>query len=244
MLRTLLKEFLAMYRTILAVVVTILFASSICAQQKERARVENAGKVMQEIMNMPEGLPRNLLQEARCVVVIPSQLRVGFFVGGIYGRGVMTCRRGKDAKGPWGLPTMIAAEGGSFGFQAGGQATDFVFLLMNDRAASALLASKVKLGVDVSAAGGPIGRHAEAAVDASMRAAILSYSRSRGLFAGATFNGSTLRVDGEANQRLYGKSVSPKALVFTSDDPTPPSARKLLATLDKETSANPAAATT
>jgi SH3 domain-containing YSC84-like protein 1 len=222
-----------MYRTVLAVVVTICFASSICAQKKERERTENAGKVMQEILKIPEGLPRNLLQEARCVIVIPSQLRVGFFVGGSYGRGVMTCRRGQDFKGPWGLPTMIAAEGGSFGFQAGGQATDFVFLLMNERAASAILASKVKLGVDAS----------EAAVDASMRAAILSYSRSRGLFAGATFNGSTLRVDNEANQRLYGKNVSPKALVFTSDDPTPPSARKLLATLNQETSAKPAATT-
>jgi SH3 domain-containing YSC84-like protein 1 len=234
---TVLKEFLAMYRTVLIVVVTICFGSSVYAQKKERERTENSGKVVQEILKIPEGLPRNLLQEARCVIVIPSQLRVGFFVGGSYGRGVMTCRRGQDFKGPWGLPTMIAAEGGSFGFQAGGQATDFVLLLMNARAASAILASKVKIGVDASAAGGPIGRHAEAAVDASMRAAILSYSRSRGLFAGATLNGSTLRVDNEANQRLYGKNVNAKALVFTSDDPTPPSARKLLATLNQETSA-------
>ena len=225
-----------MYRIILTVVLVMCFASSLCAQKKERARAENSGQVLKEILKMPESLPRNLLQQARCVVVIPSQLKFAFLVGGSYGRGVMTCRRGPDFKGPWGPPSMIAVEGGSFGFQAGGQATDFVLMLMNSRAATAILSSKVKLGVDASASAGPVGRNANASVDASMRAEILSYSRSRGLFAGASLSGSTLRADNEANQRLYGKNVNARVLVLTSDVPTPPSARKLLALLNEETS--------
>lgn len=222
----------------LAAVVSVFSATapSANAQEKERDRVENAGLVMSEILNIRESIPDNLLAKAPCVVIIPSVLKVGFFVGGSYGRGVMTCRGGDDFKGPWGAPSMIALEGGSFGFQAGAQATDFVLLLMNQRSASAVLTSKVKLGADAAASAGPVGRTAEASLDASMRAEILSYSRSRGLFAGVSLGGSTLRPDNRANQKLYAKRVSAKDIVLKDEVSAPPSAQKLLATLNKKTS--------
>jgi lipid-binding SYLF domain-containing protein len=211
-------------------------ASLASAQEKERDRIENAGLVMSEILNIPESIPDNLLAKAPCVVVIPSVLKLAFIIGGSYGRGVMTCRGGDDFKGLWGAPSMMALEGGSFGFQAGGQATDFVLLLMNARSASAVLTSKVKLGVDAAAAAGPIGRTAEASLDVSMRAEILSYSRSRGLFAGVSLGGSTLRPDNRANQNLYGKRLDAKDIVLKGEFSAPPAAQKLLATLNKKTS--------
>jgi SH3 domain-containing YSC84-like protein 1 len=206
------------------------------AQEKERARVENAGLVMTEILNIPESIPNNLLMKAPCVVIFPSVLKLAFIGGGSYGRGVMTCRTGQDFKGPWGAPSMMALEGGSFGFQAGAQATDFVLLLMKKRAASSVLTSKVKLGADASAAAGPVGRTGEASLDVSMRTEILSYSRSRGLFAGVSLGGSTLRPDNRANQKLYGKRLDAKDIVIKEEVNAPPSAAKLLATLNKETS--------
>ena len=207
------------------------------AQEKEQERVENAGLVLTEILNIRESIPDNLLAKAPCVVIIPSALKMGFFIGGSYGRGVMTCRGGDDFKGPWGAPSMMALEGGSFGFQAGAQATDFVLLLMNNRSASAVLTSKVKLGADAAAAAGPVGRTMEASLDASMRAEILSYSRSRGLFAGVSLGGSTLRPDNRANQKLYAKRLSAKEIVLKNEIVAPPSAEKLLATLNQKTSA-------
>jgi len=149
-------------------------------QKKEEERVENAGKVMQEILNAPDSIPQSVLDKADCVVVLPSVLKAAFIVGGSYGRGVMTCRGGKDFQGKWGAPTMMALEGGSAGLQIGGQATDFVLLMMNSRSAAGVLASKVKLGGDASAAAGPVGRSASAETDATLRAEILSYSRARG----------------------------------------------------------------
>jgi lipid-binding SYLF domain-containing protein len=197
----------------------------------EHDRLENSGKVMHEILNVPDDIPQDLLDKARCVVVMPSVLKAAFVVGGSYGRGTMVCRTGKDFTGPWGAPAMYALEGASVGFQIGGEATDFVFLLMNDRAASSLLHSKVKLGADASAAAGPKGRSAEADSDAYMRAEILSYSRARGVFAGISLEGSTLRPDEDANRRLYGNDANAAHIVRESDSSAPRSAHDLLAAL-------------
>jgi lipid-binding SYLF domain-containing protein len=146
---------------------------------------------------------------------------------------VMTCRSGKDFTGPWAAPTMMALEGGSFGFQLGGQATDFVLLVMNPRGADSVLSSKVKLGVGIAAAAGPKGRDASAATDVALRAELLSYSRSRGLFAGAFLDGSTLRPDNNANQKLYGQKISAKDIALDGKVATPSSAEELLAVLNK-----------
>lgn len=199
---------------------------------KEADRVENSGKVMSEILNVPEDIPQDLLNKSYCVIVLPSVLKAAFVFGGSYGRGVMSCRSGANFEGPWGPPTMMALEGGSFGLQIGGQATDFVLLLMNDRAAKGVLSSKVKLGADASAAAGPKGRDTSAATDATMRAEILSYSRARGAFAGVSLEGSTLRADNSANQKLYGKEISAEAIVLKDAVKAPPSAKLLLKTLD------------
>jgi lipid-binding SYLF domain-containing protein len=207
-------------------------------QAKEQDRVENAGKVMQEIVNIPDDIPQDVLDKADCVVVLPSVLKFAIGLGGSYGRGVMTCRGGKNFQGPWGAPTMMALEGGSFGLQLGGQATDFVLLLMTPRSAENVLVSKVKLGGDVSAAAGPVGRTASAETDVTMRAEILSYSRSRGLFAGISLAGSTLRADNSANKNLYGKEVSAQSIVFKRAVPAPPSAELLLSTLNKRSPKN------
>ena len=195
-------------------------------------RLENAGKVITEIMNIPDNIPQGLLDKARCVVVLPSVVKGAFIVGANYGRGVMTCRGGANFDGPWGAPTMMALEGASFGFQLGGQATDFVLLLMNDRSAKGVLTSKVKLGADASAAAGPKGRDTSAETDATMRAEILSYSRARGVFAGVSLEGSTLRPDGGANKNLYGKEISAQDIVLNGAVPAPASAKELLATLN------------
>jgi len=199
----------------------------------EQDRLQNAGKVMQEIFNVPEDLPQDLMDKARCVVVMPSVLKAAFVVGGSYGRGTMVCRTGKNFTGPWGAPAMYALEGGSFGLQAGGEATDFVFLVMNDRGAGSLLHSKVKLGADASVAAGPKGRSAAADTDAYMRAEILSYSRARGVFVGISLDGSTLRPDEDANRKLYGNSTSAAKIITESDVNAPPSAHELIAALQK-----------
>lgn len=208
------------------------------AQNKEQDRVENAGKVMQEILNAPDSIPQSVLDKADCVVVLPSVVKAAFIFGASYGRGVMTCRGGKDFQGKWGAPTMMALEGGSAGLQIGGQATDFVLLLMNSRSASGILTSKVKLGGDASAAAGPVGRTASAETDATMRAEILSYSRARGAFAGVSLAGSTLRPDNDANKNLYGKKIDAKAIVMDGAVQSPPSASTLISTLDKASPVN------
>jgi lipid-binding SYLF domain-containing protein len=197
----------------------------------EDNRLRNSGTVMHEILNVPDDIPQDLLDKARCVVVMPSVLKAAFIVGGSYGRGAMVCRTGKDFRGPWGAPAMYALEGGSFGLQIGGEATDFVFLLMNDRAANSLLHSKVKLGADASAAAGPKGRSAEADSDAYMRAEILSYSRARGVFAGVSLEGSTLRPDAEGNRKLYGEDAKAARIIRESDYAAPAAAHDLLAAL-------------
>jgi lipid-binding SYLF domain-containing protein len=207
-------------------------------QKKENERVANAGTVMQEILNIPEDIPQDVLDKADCVVVLPSVLKLAFGVGGSYGRGVMSCRKGEDFKGSWGAPSMMALEGGSFGFQLGGQATDFVLLLMSPSSAKNILNSKVKLGGDVSAAAGPVGRNASAETDVTLRAEILSYSRARGLFAGISLAGSTLRADNDANKSLYGKEISAEDVVFKGAVPAPASAELLLSELNKRSPTN------
>jgi lipid-binding SYLF domain-containing protein len=208
---------------------TTLFAAD---DTKETDRVQNAGQVMTEILNVPDNIPQDILNKAYCVVVLPSVLKAAFIVGASYGRGVMTCRSGANFEGPWGAPTMMALEGGSVGFQIGGEATDFVLLLMSDRSAKGILTSKVKLGADASAAAGPKGRTASAATDATMRAEILSYSRARGAFAGVSLEGSTLRPDNDANTKLYGKEVNAEAVVLKGAVKAPPSASLLIRTLN------------
>jgi len=190
--------------------------------KKETERVENAGKVMKEILNVPDNIPQSLLDKADCVVVLPSVVKAAFGIGANYGRGVMTCRQGAKFEGHWGAPTMMALEGATFGFQIGGQATDFVLLLMNDRSAKGVLSSKVKLGADASAAAGPKGRDTSVATDVTLRAEILSYSRARGAFAGVSLEGSTLRPDGSANKNLYGKEISAEDIVMKTRFPHPP----------------------
>jgi SH3 domain-containing YSC84-like protein 1 len=202
-------------------------------KSKDESRLENAGEVMKEILNIPDDIPQDLLDKAACVIVMPSVLKAAFVFGGSYGRGAMTCRSGDNFRGPWGAPTMMALEGGSFGFQLGGQATDFVLLVMNDRGASSILNSKVKLGADASAAAGPKGRTAEAATDVTMRAEVLTYSRSRGLFAGISLNGSSLRPDNDANERIYGRKLDAKDIALHGAVPIPASARMLISTLNQ-----------
>ena len=203
------------------------------AQEKENKRIQNSGQVMTEILKVPDNIPQGLLNKAECVIVMPSVKKLSFGFGGSYGRGVMTCRSGKNFRGPWGAPSMMALEGGSFGLQLGGQATDFVLLVMNERGANSILSSKVKLGGDVSAAAGPKGRTGSAATDVAMKAEILSYSRTRGLFAGVSLEGSTLRPDGGANEKLYGKDTTAKEIVFSGKVHPPASARLLINTLEK-----------
>lgn len=227
-----------MTRTILAASLMALLVVPVFGQDKEQDRVQNAGRVMSEIMNVPDDIPQDVINKADCVVVLPSVVKFAIGIGGSYGRGVMTCRSGRHFRGRWSAPTMMALEGGSFGLQLGGQATDFVLLLMSPRSAANILKSKVKLGGDVSAAAGPIGRTASAETDATLRAEILSYSRARGLFAGISLSGSTLRPDNSANTKLYGKDVSAEAIVFSNAIPPPPSARLLLATLNRRSPRN------
>jgi SH3 domain-containing YSC84-like protein 1 len=205
---------------------------------KETDRLENSGMVMEEIMNIPDDIPQDLLDKAECVIVFPSVLKAAFIVGGSYGRGAMVCRSGEHFTGPWGAPSMMALEGGSLGFQLGGQATDFVLLVMNPRGATAILNSKVKLGADMSAAAGPKGRDATAATDATLRAEILSYSRARGLFAGISLEGSTLRPDNDANEKLYGKKLTATEIIRRGAVSVPPSGQKLVSLLEKKSPKN------
>jgi SH3 domain-containing YSC84-like protein 1 len=225
-------------KRIFAAILLMLIGSPAFGQKKEQDRVENAGMVMKEILDIPDDIPQSVIDKADCVVVLPSVLKFAIGIGGSYGRGVMTCRGGKDFNGHWGAPTMMALEGGSFGLQLGGQATDFVLLMMSPRSARSILTSKVKLGGDASAAAGPVGRNASAETDVTMRAEILSYSRARGLFAGVSLAGSTLRPDNDANKALYGKDVSAQDIVFNGAVEAPPSAKMLLAVLDKKTPEN------
>jgi SH3 domain-containing YSC84-like protein 1 len=218
----------------------LFYSSSVRADDKtkDEGRLENAGLVMKEILDIPDDIPQSLIDKADCVIVMPSVIKGAIGIGGSYGRGAMTCRSGDNFQGPWGAPTMMALEGASFGFQLGGQATDFVLLVMNQRGASSILSSKVKLGADASAAAGPKGRDAEADTDVTMRAEVLTYSRSRGLFAGISLEGSSLRPDNDANERIYGKKIDSQEIALHGAVPIPPSARVLISTLNKHSPKN------
>jgi lipid-binding SYLF domain-containing protein len=222
----------------LMAVVLIALPLSAAEDKKETDRLENCGTVMKEIMDIPDDIPQDLIDKAECVIIYPSVLKAAFVVGGSYGRGAMTCRTGEHYTGPWSAPSMMALEGGSIGLQIGGQATDFVLLVMNPRGARAILKSKVKLGADASAAAGPKGRTASAESDATLRAEVLSYSRSRGLFAGISLEGSTVRPDDDANERVYGQNVSAEAIIFKGAVAVPPAAQKLVAFLNRKSPKN------
>ena len=208
------------------------------SDKKEADRLENCGTVIKEIMDIPDDIPQDLIDKAECVIIYPSVLKGAFIVGGSYGRGAMTCRSGEHYTGPWSAPSMMALEGASFGFQLGGQATDFVLLVMNPRGARSILSSKVKLGADASAAAGPKGRNAEASTDATLRAEILTYSRARGLFAGVSLAGSTVRPDNGANENLYGKKISAQDIIFKGAVPVPAPGQKMIAYLNQKTPKN------
>ena len=216
----------------------VLLILPLNAQKKEQERLKDAGEVLSEILNIPDDIPQDLLDKAECVVVLPSVKKLAIGIGGSYGRGVMVCRGGEHFTGAWGAPAFYALEGGNIGFQLGGQATDFVLLVMNPRGARSLFNSKVKLGADASAAAGPKGRSAEAATDAVMKAEILSYSRSKGLFAGVSLEGSTLRSDGGANENLYGKKVNAEDILAKHAVGTPAAASQLVSLLNKKSPRN------
>jgi SH3 domain-containing YSC84-like protein 1 len=208
------------------------------ADKKEAERLDNCGTVLKEILDIPDDIPTDLLDKAECVIVIPSVLKLAVGFSGSYGRGSMTCRTGEHFTGPWSAPAMMRLEGGGFGLQLGGQATDFVILVMNPRGAKAILKSKVKLGADAAAAAGPKGRDAAAASDVTMRAEMLTYSRSRGLFAGVSLEGSTLREDNGANESLYGKKVTAEDIIRKGAVAVPPSGQEMIALLNKKSPKN------
>jgi SH3 domain-containing YSC84-like protein 1 len=208
------------------------------AQRKEAERLENAGSVLEDILNVPDDIPTDLLDKAECVIVVPSVVKFAFGFGGSYGRGAMSCRSGENFTGPWSAPTMMAVEGGSFGLQLGGQATDFILLVMNPRGVNSLLSSKVKLGADAAAAAGPKGRNAQAATDVALRAEILTYSRSRGLFAGVSLEGSTLRPDNGANEDVYGRKITAEDIVRKGAVQTPAAGNKMVSLLNSKSPNN------
>jgi lipid-binding SYLF domain-containing protein len=230
------KQLLRYLMSALLVAQPMLSASTWAAdEQKDEDRLKNCGTVLKEILNVPDDIPQDLLDKADCVIVYPSVVKAAFIVGASYGRGAMSCRKGEDFRGPWGAPTMMALEGGSFGFQIGGQATDFVLLVMNESGARGILAGKVKLGGDASAAAGPVGRDASAETDVTMRSEILSYSRARGLFAGVSLEGSTIRPDNNANKQIYRKTLPARQIVLSGRVAVPSAAQDLVSTLDTRT---------
>jgi len=227
-----------MIRFLTGVVCLVMASTAFGAGNKELDRLEDAGVVIEEILAIDDNIPRDLLDRAECVIVIPSMLKVAVGIGGSYGRGAMVCRTGVGYDGPWGAPAMYALDGGSVGLQLGGQASDLVLLVMNDRGVKALLNSKVKLGASATAAAGPKGRDVSASTDATLRAEILSYSRSRGLFAGVSLEGASLRPDNDASEQVYGRPITARAIVTGTDIPVPAAGRRLVDALAKNAPRN------
>lgn len=227
-----------MFKRMISFLAALMMISLPVSANKETDRLDNCGTVLKEIMDIPDDIPQDLIDKAECIIIFPSVIKAAFVFGGSYGRGAMVCRTGEHFTGPWSAPTMMALEGGSFGLQLGGQATDFVLLVMNPRGARAILHSKVRLGADASAAAGPKGRTAEGATDVTLRAEVLSYSRNRGLFAGLSLEGSSLRPDNDGNERLYHKKVEAEDIVFKGAVPVPPSAQKMVAYLNQKSPKN------
>jgi lipid-binding SYLF domain-containing protein len=228
------KKFLTCLLVVLVSAVTAFAVDDV----HEEERVKDAGVVLKEILNIPDDIPQDLLDKAECLIILPSVKKGAFGIGGSYGRGIMVCRSGEHYKGKWGAPALYALEGISIGFQLGGQATDFVLLVMNPKGAESLLYSKVKLGADASAAAGPKGRTAEGATDIVMNAEILSYSRNKGLFAGISLEGSTLRSDGSANEKLYKRKLSAKEIIRGGKVGIPACASQLVSLLDRKSPVN------
>lgn len=216
----------------------VLMIGVTLGQKDEEKRLSECASVMKEILNIPEGIPLDLLNKAECVAVMPSVKKVAIGFGGSYGKGALVCRTNDDFTGAWGTPAMYRLEGGSFGLQLGGTATDFVLLVMNPKGVSSLISSKVKLGADASAAAGPKGRTTSAATDVAMTAEILSYSRAKGLFAGVSLEGSTLREDSGANEKLFGKKVSAREIVVDRKVTTPAAAEALVSLLQEKSPKN------
>jgi SH3 domain-containing YSC84-like protein 1 len=230
----------------LSLALCVVFSSGAldATSNKEQARLENCGVVMQEILDVPDNIPQELLEKAECVIVIPSMTKVALGIGGSYGRGAMVCRSGTTFDGPWGAPAMYALDGGSVGLQLGGESTDVVFLVMNNRGVDALLSSKVKLGGNASVAAGPKGRNVEASTDASLRAEILSYSRSRGLFAGVSLEGTSLRPDDDASEQVYGRKMTARNIVTGTTVSVPVSGRHFVGVLEQHAPRNESKKTT
>lgn len=229
------KKLVAVMTSVLILAAPLLAAKS---NEKEQDRVKDAGEVLKEIINIPDNIPKDLFDRAECIIVLPSVKKFAIGLGGSYGRGVMSCRTGQHYTGPWSAPAMYALEGGNIGFQLGGQATDFVLLVMNPHGAESLLKTKVKLGADAAAAAGPKGRDATAATDVAMRAEILSYSRSRGLFAGISLEGSTLRQDNGANEKLYGRKITAREIVREHRVGVPGAGQQLVSLLNHHSPRN------
>src|SRR5229473_4023547 len=225
-------------KTLTLLFATVLLSTCARAQQHEQDRLKHSGEVLQEILNIPDNLPKSILDKSECVIVIPSVKKFAFGIGGNYGRGAMSCRSGQNFTGPWGPPAMVALEGANIGFQLGGQAIDFVLLVVNPKGIDSILKSKVKLGADASAAAGPKGRDAEAATDVLMHAEILAYSRSRGLFAGVSLEGSTVRSDGSANSKIYGREVTARQILREHAVRTPAAGQLLVSALQKASPTN------
>lgn len=225
-------------RVALLLLCTLIPSALFADSEKEADRVKDSGDVLKEILNIPDGIPKDLLNRAECIIILPSVVKFAIGIGGSYGRGVMICRSGEHFTGPWGAPSMFALEGGNIGLQLGGQATDFVLLVMNPKGAKSLMGSKVKLGADAAAAAGPKGRDTTAATDVVMKAEILSYSRSRGLFAGISLEGSTLRSDNRANEKLYGRKLSAKEILHQGKVGVPACGKELAGLLNKESPKN------
>jgi SH3 domain-containing YSC84-like protein 1 len=220
-----------MRKVIFMVVLGVASCGLLLAKDEEK-QLQKANDVLNQIMGTPEkGVPHDLLNRALCVGIVPSEVRFAIGIGGTYGRGVLVCRRGGN--GPWGPPSLFTLGGANIGFQLGGKATDVVFIVMNPSGARKLLQSKVKLGADASATAGPVGRTAEGATDAQLHAEILSYSRTRGLFAGVSLEGAVFKQDTENNRHLYGENIDATDILLKGKVRVPSAARALDASLTK-----------
>jgi lipid-binding SYLF domain-containing protein len=218
-------------KLLILMTIFVMGTCSLFAVEKAVERVETAAEVLKEVMGTPEhAIPRDLFDKCQCVAIIPGVKKAGLGFGGEYGKGVLSCR----GKGGWGWsgPSTIRIEGGSFGLQIGGSSTDVILLILNDGGAQKLLQSKFTLGADAAAAAGPVGRDAKAETDLQMHAEILSYSRSRGIFAGISLDGSTLRQDADDNKAIYGREVTPQQIISGAVAP-PASVKRLISTLNK-----------
>lgn len=214
-----------------AIVILAACATAFAASDNA-SQLRKATNILNEIMQTPDqSIPSELLEKAVCVGIVPSEVKLALGFGGTYGRGVLVCRH--HGNGAWGAPSMFTLGGGSVGFQIGGKATDVVFIVMNPEGARKLVQDSVRLGADAAVAAGPVGRSAEGATDVQLHAEILSYSRSRGLFAGVSLQGAVLKQDEDDNQRLYGKAVTAKEILIEGTVRAPAAAHSLDAALTK-----------